>query len=438
MNVTVQTKNGTVIGKIENGVSKFLGIPYAQAPIGKNRFQKTKPVEKWTTPVIADAYKPKCPQLLIPINPDNGLEQNEDCLYLNIWAPENAQKCPVMFWIFGGSLVSGEGSDATYDGSALAKNGDVIIVTFNYRVGVFGGFYNFTKFDALKDKYTENAGIYDALEALRWVKNNIEAFGGDPDNITIFGESAGAAIAGILYALPQAEGLFSKTIMQSYPNMHALKNPQLDCETVMIKELGLDEGNADGMLDKLSAEILEAFRKMCNGMVPMAGALIQSDGELVTKSAAELLTSHSGNKPLLIGTNKDEAAVFVQTSSEWTEENEQMKVRMTEEIFRQPTLAYANAAAQKNPVFIYRFDFAPQLAKMTHKGAFHSAEMPYVFGNLTCPMAGIIKGSEPEAKKVSDEMVGAWTKFAHTGNPGWASINENGQTWCFDTESHFE
>lgn len=438
MNATVQTKNGTVIGKTENGVSKFLGIPYAQTPVGENRFQKTKPVENWAEPIFADAYKPKCPQLLIPINPDNGLEQNEDCLYLNIWAPENAQKCPVMFWTFGGSLVAGEGSDETYDGSVLAKTGDVIVVTFNYRVGVFGGFYNFTKFDALKGKYTENAGIYDALEALRWVKNNIEAFGGDPDNITLFGESAGAAITGVLYALPQAEGLFSKAIMQSFPNMNALKDPSIPSEERIIEALGLTESTADGMLEKPTADILEAFRKMCNGIVPRAGALIQNDGELVTKAVTEQLDFHSGNKPLLIGTNKDEAAIFVPTTGEWTEQNEAMKIQMTEGIFRQPTLAFANGAAQKNTVYMYRFDFAPQIAKMTHKGAFHSAEMPYVFGNLNCPMAGIIKGSEVEAKKVSDEMVGVWTKFAHTGNPGWAPINENGGAYCFDLESHLE
>lgn len=436
MNTTVQTKNGAVVGKTENGISKYLGIPFAQAPIGENRFQPAKPVENWTTPMVCDAYKPKCPQLLIPINPDNGLAQNEDCLYLNIWAPENAKNCPVMVWTFGGSLVAGEGSDETYDGSVLAAAGDVIVVTFNYRVGIFGGFYNFTKYDALKGKYTENAGITDVLEALRWVKSNIASFGGDSDNITLFGESAGAAIVGALYTMPQAEGLFSKAIMQSTPNMMALKNPQQDCEADMLAALGLDALNADALLDKSTAELLDCFKVMCKGIVPRAGALLQNDGVLFNGAAD--FESLGGNTPLLIGTNKDEAAIFVPVDGEWTEANEQMKIKMTEGIFRQPTLSFANGAAQKNPVYLYRFDFAPQIAKMTHKGAFHSAEMPYVFGNLSCPMAGIIKGSEAEAKIVSDEMVKVWTTFAHTGNPGWTSLNENGGAWCFDTESHAE
>lgn len=438
MKTIIQTKNGAVVGSTENGVSKFLGIPFAQAPIGENRFQKSKAVENWDSPLVCDSYKPKCPQLLIPINPDNGLEQNEDCLYLNVWAPENAKNCPVMFWTFGGSLVAGEGSDETYDGTHLAKTGDVIVVTYNYRVGVFGGFYNFSKFDGLKDKYVENTGIYDALEALRWVKDNIAAFGGDSDNIILFGESAGAAITGTLYAMPQTEGLFSKAIMQSYPNMMALKDPNNPCEERMLEEWGLTASTADGMLNKSTAEILEAFKKMCNGMVPRAGALIQADGELVKMDDVAQLSSHSGNKPLLIGTNKDEAAIFVPPSDEWTETQEKMKIGMTEMMFRQPTLAFANAAAEKNPVYLYRFDFAPQIAKKTHKGAFHSAEMPYVFGNLSCPMAGIIKGSEIEAKAVSDEMVSVWTKFAHTGDPGWTSLNDNGGAWCFDTPSHAE
>ena len=262
MNLTVTTKNGVLEGFCENGVRKFFGIPYAAAPVGENRFRRTRPAQNWEGTLKATEFGPKCPQLAIPINPDDGKPQDEDCLYMNIWAPAEGENLPVMVWTYGGSFSSGAGSDDLYDGSNYVKRGDVILVTFNYRVGMFGTFYDMSKYSALDGKYDANAGHYDVIEALTWVQNNIAAFGGDPDNVTIFGESAGANLTAAVYAIPQTAGLYSKAILESYVNTDSLKNPEADNAAAFIKALGLDESNADEMLTKSTEEILAGFLRL--------------------------------------------------------------------------------------------------------------------------------------------------------------------------------
>lgn len=433
MNLTVTTKNGVLEGFSEDGIRKFFGIPYAAAPVGENRFRRTRPAQNWGGTLKATEFGPKCPQLAIPINPDDGKPQDEDCLYMNIWAPAEGENLPVMVWTYGGSFSSGAGSDDLYDGSNYVKRGDVILVTFNYRVGMFGTFYDMSKFSALDGKYDANAGLYDVIEALTWVQNNIAAFGGDPDNVTIFGESAGANLTAAVYAIPQTAGLYSKAILESYVNTDSLKNPEADNATDFIKALGLDESNADEMLTKSTEEILAGFSAMCGGNILTAGAGIVNDGYYVCEGINELLAKRGGSKKLLTGNNKDEAVIFLPPHEGWNDELEAMKNGMTQKFFVKFNNEYARTAQATDDVWMYRFDYAPIGAQMSHMGAFHSAEMIYVFGNFNVGMAAIIKGCEEQAAAVSGKMMDAWISFAKTGDPGWDKAdNDLKPVYLFD------
>lgn len=419
MNLTIKTQNGILKGFSEDGVRKFFGIPYAAAPIGENRFRRTRPAENWEGTLEATDFGPKCPQLAIPINPDDGKPQSEDCLYMNIWAPAEGENLPVMVWTYGGSFSSGAGSDELYDGTNYVKRGNVILVTFNYRVGMFGTFFDMSRFSALEGKYDANAGLYDVIEALRWVRSNITAFGGDPDNVTIFGESAGANLTAAVYAIPDAADLYSKAILESYIDTDALRNPESKNDAKFIEALGLDESNADEMLTKSTEEILGAFSAMCGGNILAAGAGIVNDGYYVNAPINELLAKRGSSKKLLTGNNKDEAVIFLPPHEGWNDELAAMKDGMTKKFFVDFNNEFARTASQTDDVWMYRFDYAPLGAQMSHMGAFHSSEMIYVFGNFNVGMAAIIKGCEEQAAEVSNEMQDAWIRFAAIGDPGW-------------------
>ena len=186
----VTTQYGKVKGTTENGVHKWKGIPYAKPPVGQWRFKAPEPPEVWEDVLDATAYGPICPQPsdLLSLSYTELPRQSEDCLYVNVFAPDTpSQNLPVMVWIHGGAFYLGAGSEPLYDGSKLAAQGEVIVVTLNYRLGPFG-FLHLSSFD---EAYSDNLGLLDQAAALKWVRENISAFGGDPDNVTVFGESAG-------------------------------------------------------------------------------------------------------------------------------------------------------------------------------------------------------------------------------------------------------
>ena len=218
MEVLVETRRGTVRGLAERGVAVFRGIPFARPPVGPLRFGPPAPLEPWTGARDATRFGPSASQNGALIGPVMSLgigRTGEDCLYLNVWTPgADRRRRPVLVWIHGGAFVLGAGSQMLYDGSALARRGDVVIVTINYRLGAFG-------FLRLRDRFgprlpaTGNEGLLDQVAALEWVRDEIEAFGGDPDRVTIFGESAGAMSCATLLAVPRARGLFHRVILQS-------------------------------------------------------------------------------------------------------------------------------------------------------------------------------------------------------------------------------
>ena len=206
----IQVTGGVISGTDNGDIRTFFGVPYAAPPIGDLRWRAPQPVIAWTGVKAARAFSPACRQTVTWIsNP-----QSEDCLYLNIWAPEKAEKLPVMVWIHGGGNFGGTGAQSLYDGTHLTRRG-VIVVTLNYRLGVFGFFADPELTQESPDHASGNQGIEDQIVALRWVKANIAAFGGDPDRVTVMGESAGAEAVAVLVASPQAKGLFQRAIAES-------------------------------------------------------------------------------------------------------------------------------------------------------------------------------------------------------------------------------
>src|SRR5690606_29511199 len=215
--VEAQVAQGPVIGREADGVVSFKGLPYAAPPVGERRWRPPAPPEPWSTPRDAGSLGAICIQP--PANGDNGvgpLPMSEDCLTLNVWAPAEAEEpLPVVFWIHGGGLNNGSGTAALYDGTRLAKRG-VVVVTINYRLGRLGFFdHPALAAERAADEPAANYGMMDVVAALRWVRGNAAAFGGDPDNVTIFGESAGGALVTRLMISPEARGLFHRAVVQS-------------------------------------------------------------------------------------------------------------------------------------------------------------------------------------------------------------------------------
>ena len=428
MKLQVETNIGTIEGFAEDGIRKFLGVPYAAPPIGERRFRKAQAPAHRGEIIRADGYKAKCPQLRIPVVPDNGLPHSEDCLYMNIWAPAECEKAPVLFWTYGGAFASGEGSEKTYEGTNLVARGDVIVVTYNYRVGIFGGFYPLDRYVG-GDIYSPNAGLSDVLCALRFVHDNIEAFGGDPDNITIAGESAGAVITALLAGAPELQDMFSKVILESFVDMDKYGQPGRNAAAELLD--AAETTDASELLAWDSSKLLDAQAKICGGNPAMSGCAPLKTGSFFTAPIWDRIAKNMSGKAILAGTNRDEAVVFLPPELMGTAQGETMKTEMTKTVFEEPTRMLLDAASMNNRAFAYRFDYVPMVFRHNGMGAFHSAEMDYVFGNLTAAVAG----SEEEAGKVSQRMMDAWLAFIRSGDPGWKAYTAQApQAFCFEAE----
>ena len=214
----IETKSGKIKGSYQDGLYIFKGIPYAAPPVGEFRWLPPQPVKPWKGVRQAQTFGPIAPQNgALSLAPEYQVEepQSEDCLYLNVWSPgADGSRRPVLVWIHGGAFNRGSGSSPMYPGTTLARRGNVVVVTLNYRLGALG-FLHLKKLTGGRIPATGNEGLLDQIAALQWVRDNIAHFGGDPDNVTVFGESAGGMSIGCLLAMPQARGLFHKAILQS-------------------------------------------------------------------------------------------------------------------------------------------------------------------------------------------------------------------------------
>ncbi|HBP57114.1 MAG TPA: carboxylesterase [Verrucomicrobiales bacterium] len=436
---TVLTQYGRVQGteSRDESVEVFKGIPYAAPPVGDLRWHPPQPPAKWSSIRVCDQFAPQSLQR----GKRKNANQSEDCLYLNVWTPRkrHVEKYPVMVWIHGGGFTQGSGHKAGYNGTQLAQRG-VVVVTINYRLGALG-FMTHPELSAESPHGSSgNYAILDQIEALKWVRGNISKFGGNPDNVTIFGESAGGTSVYLLTATPLSKGLFHRAILQSPwldPSIFRdLKNENENgppAESMGDQEVQkIFETPVPNVLTKLRAtpgeEILAKMKErwpvvMDGWVFPKAPHLIHAAGE-------------QHDIPIIIGTNRDEGTMFgpskpfggtldsyqITMLEQFGETGKKIAefyapaskdglykvgVQMiTDTWFVQPSREFARAMSQHgNPVWMYHFT-KPVWGWM---GAAHAAEIRYVFGNLEEP--------KPEDRRLSEAFMDYWVQFAKSGNP---------------------
>jgi para-nitrobenzyl esterase len=460
--LTVKTADGKVHGKTINDgkVRAWLGLPYAAPPVGDLRWKAPQPAARWKGDRDATQFGAHCAQNHVfddMVFQDAG--PSEDCLFLNVYAPATADsksKLPVMFWIHGGGFSGGASSEPRHNGDFLPLKG-VVLITINYRLGVFG-------FLATSDLAKEangaagNYGLMDMVAALQWVKNNIKEFGGDPANVTIFGESAGSFAVSTLMASPMAQGLFAKAIGESGA---ALGKGPLNYQPIAEREVKDDKFVASlnvtslAQLRALPAQtILDAAKKPGVGFPP------DVDGKLLTEPVPE--TYEAGKQahvPLLAGWNADEGSFFAMrgmTAAQWKEfaetnfkdrapeflklypgDTDAQALRSAIDYGSDAFIAFgtwswleAHRKTGQAPVYRYHFELAATPSKF-HPGtfAFHSDDIEYVFGTLDTRPGWNVR---PEDRTLSDAVMTYWTNFARTGDPNgtgepnWPKYNDDG------------
>ena len=474
----VVTDKGEIRGSEEDGLLVFRGVPSAAAPTGELRWHPPQPHPPWDEALEATGFGNQAPQNASPIDGLFGgsaepAAQGEDCLFLNVWTPgtNNAER-PVMFWIHGGAFTIGAGSQPLYAGQYLARDGDVVVVTINYRMGALG-FLNLKEATDGNIGATGNEGLLDQVAALEWVRDNIAAFGGDPTNVTIFGESAGGMSVGCLLAMPSAEGLFHKAIPQSgachtaLSKSEALRVAETVMELLETDDSGalmeLPEATLTEVQTKLSAiaserglpgmsfqpvidgEVLPAMpiervrAGSAAGIAIMAGCtteewkLFSALDPLATNMSEEALTEAISD---IFG---DSAADVIGSYRSWLADSGKgigpgdvsAKI-MTDRVFWVPAMALLEAQrAHDARTYSYLFDWKSPLMGGA-MGACHAVELGFVWGTYDKNGAGSFFGEGPAADALSDFTRAAWIRFAHTGHPGGGS----GPAWpSYDAES---
>lgn len=432
----IETKYGRVSGIEREGYTVYKGIPYAKAPIGKLRFKQPQKPESWNGIYVADHYRAQGMQRGRQIgdfydkefysNPDFFVETSEDCLYLNIWVPKGRSgKYPVAIYVHGGAFLGGAGSNVPFDGEEYAKRG-IILVTINYRLGVFG----FLCHPLLMDEtngFCGNYGLWDQIAALDWVRENIADFGGDPDNITLFGQSAGAMSLQILALSPQTEGKYKQMILQSGGGY---KLPMVTYRTMefafdmgeaVLKELGMEDKGwvyseterqrALQLFYDTSAErLMEAAGNVigmsfANGTgIPFVPVI---DKVILNGDAYELMERGEFHKVrYILGANSEDMAVDL--NEKRTLETNKMHIA---------NINYAQMVNQDNDAQAYVYYFKRQLPG-DDSGAFHSAELWYVFGAFQYCWRPLTE----KDRVLSNEIMDYWTNFMRSGNPNGANL----------------
>jgi para-nitrobenzyl esterase len=458
-NPRVNTTCGGLFGNFEDDIFIFRGIPYAAPPSGNFRWMPPRPPMKWKG--LRSALTPGH---IAPQNPTKfkmnsefviDEPQSEDCLYLNIWSPGlDDQKRPVMVWIHGGAFTMGSGSKAQYSGCTLAKRGGVVVVTLNYRLGVFG-FLNLNEITRGEIPSTGNEGLLDMIAALEWIRENIAAFGGNPENVTLFGESAGAMSIACLMAMPKAKGLFHKAISQSgaadkaRPLSEGLKHSE-----AFLYYLALKPEDIQKLKALTEKELLSAQQKMESHSKALTVTTPIVDKNILPISPLKAVQSGSSTSiPILAGTNQDEWRLFTPKLPNFHKMDTSELISRCSELvpstrvqrlieayraarekqnltanpfdlfiaiksdheFRIPTLQLAEAQMRNNPaVYCYLFNWKSPFMNGAF-GSCHSLEIGFVLG--TYKSNRDFYGSGPLADRLSNAMQDTWAAFAKTGNP---------------------
>jgi len=475
-NTLVQTDAGPVIGGVsENSARTWLGIPYAKPPVGELRWRPTEAAEPWQTAVTALEHANWCPQLTNGLDglfgmPKGELHGNEDCLYLDVYAPSGStadSDLPVMFWIHGGSNVWGRAEQ--YDGSKLAESGQVVVVVVQYRLGPLGWFAH----PALEDGIA-NFALLDLVQALQWTKNNIQKFGGNPDAVTLLGESAGANNVLGLLAMPKADGLYRAAIAQSGLPASAplsLSRDGLDDRVTgaIPAARSFTDKESPKAEDLRSAPLVKIFEAYSSGLTP---AVIRDGKTLPDLPLDDAVAQHQSGRdvPIILGSNRDEAKYLLAFDPNMTKKALLLFPKAKDKAYYNAMSYYMTGVwrtigvtdfAEKlvehdaGPVRTYRFDWDEE-AKVGMSdlgqliGAAHSIEIPFVFGHFENFLGKLdkrlfTKSNADGRQAVSHAMMSCWTQFAHgdalgstTGDcPAWPTIEANRPqtTMIFDTPS---
>ncbi|OWA34758.1 para-nitrobenzyl esterase [Saccharibacillus sp. O16] len=439
----IATKQGIVRGIVEKGAVSWKGLPYAKPPVGPLRFRSPQPLEPWDGVREALTFGSICPQ---PKPDEAGLfgfespGMSEDCLNLNIWAPsDGGSKLPVMVWIHGGSFVTGSGSLPLYEGTALAREGRCVVISLNYRLGPLG----FLHLAPLGEEFESNVGLADQVLALRWVQENVAAFGGDPANVTVFGESAGAMSIAALLAMPSARGLFARAILQS-GGSQCLSSVQAEAvAAAYLRRLGVDGGNLERLKTFTPEQLLEATAGLQEepGMPALPFQPVVEAETLPMLPLEAIRGGAASGIPLIVGTNHDEGGLFFREASQLMQRPhfvmsinamtgrtdaeaygsdypltvEGQAAMMTDLYFWRAALELAEAQAAHAPVWMYRFDWTLPGHPFFGR-AVHAAEIPFVFGNKPLLQTlGVPAASS--ASHLADQMSRAWLTFATKGDP---------------------
>nr|AKJ87252.1 hypothetical protein [uncultured organism] len=449
--VTVKVDSGSVLGEAADGMHVFRGIPFAAPPVGDLRWRPPQAVAPWSGTRDATQFSAACPQP--PTFAAMGMqlpELSEDCLYLNVWTKDTQAKMPVMVWIHGGGLTLGWGHQEGYEGTNLATQG-VVLVSVNYRLGPLGFLAHPGLTKESERGVSGNYGLLDQVAALEWVQSNIAAFGGDPDNVTIFGESAGGTSVNALVASPLAEGLFHGAIAQSPwitdSNFADLKKPQARVQSA--EQLGQDW--AERMLEGASPEDAIAQLRGMDGLALQEKTgnnypvHVTVDGWVMPDTSSDIfLRGEHNDVPMIVGTNTDEGTMFLGALPFNTPDAFRASIRSVYGdradalIGLYPVASEADLFAAKNqfitdawfvrgakamlvgsdkassPAFEYHF--SRRSKAMPQWGAHHALEIGYAFDNLNPAM------SDEVDQRLASAMTRYWVQFAKTGNPNLSGL----------------
>jgi para-nitrobenzyl esterase len=460
------TTNGQVRGAMNDGIYVFKGIPYGASTAGANRFKPPQPPKPWKAVRDATKFGDQCPQMTVANGaegPGRGVPTSEDCLVLNVWTPglRDGKKRPVMVWMHGGGFVSGSGASAVYDGTRLAQHGDTVIVTLNHRLNAFGYLYLGA---SAGPEYADsgNVGQLDLIAALQWVRENIAEFGGDPATVTAFGESGGGSKIGTLMAMPLAQGLFQRAVLQSGFGLTALTAAEATkIADAVLKEVDLRRDQMRQLQSLPAAKLQEAVRKATGGMPMGIGPVI--DGRSLTRHPfTPTAPPLAIDIPVIVGSNKDETTFLFPPPDafdlDWTglkkhlvtalpradvdkviAELRRLRPRATpSDLYFTVTtelgmganaraLATRKTAQRGAAVYLYRMEWETPLNGGRMR-AHHALDLPLMFDNVA--RSGGLAGNT-DAQRVADAMSAAWLTFARTGNPNAPGL----AYWpAFDTE----
>ncbi|WP_318251102.1 carboxylesterase/lipase family protein [Pseudorhizobium pelagicum] len=484
----VETSRGRLLGALDDGVYSYLGVPYARA----ERFMPAEDVQPWKGVRPAVTYGENCfiPQMTAVagdelFNPHRYLPMSENCQFVNVWTPgiKDGKKRPVMVWIHGGGFTNGSGIELTsYDGHNLSKEGDVVVVTLNHRLNVLG----FLDLSAYGDEYktSGNASVTDLVAALKWVNHNIEAFGGDPDNVTIFGQSGGGYKVRALMGTPAAKGLFGKAIVQSGSRVDSVTDQASSRKVaeLTLANLGLKAEDIGQLAEmdyyKLLAAANQALKDAAAQGAKDARYAPVQDGEYIPENpVGDRWVDQARDIPLMVGNTLNEFETVIRNKvgdlvadnkNTWDDEKAEAKLKQrfsdkadavgkaflaaypekkladayfVDLYFRPGAIRDLDLKAKQNgaPVYSYMFAYeSPVLDGIAM--SWHCSELPYVFAN-----AGLVKtstGGGQQALALSRKMSQAWVNFARSGKPSaeglpdWpAYTSDRPATMVFDAES---